>query len=147
MTVSPAPDRRLVILGVAESDAHAVANQLIAMQLREHGFEVINLGVCTPLTEFAAAFERHPEAEAILVGTLNGHAHQDLRELPALRSTGLMACPVIVGGNFSVGARRDERDRARLLDLGVDHLLDDTSGLVLLLDMLRSTRKLAFQHG
>ncbi|WP_327064765.1 cobalamin-dependent protein [Kitasatospora sp. NBC_01250] len=138
---------RLVILGVAESDAHAVANQLIAMQLRAHGFTVVNLGVCTPLADFADAHDRHPEAEAVLIGTLNGHAHQDLRTLPGLRAAGRLRCPVVVGGNLSVGSRKADTDRQRLLDLGVDHLLDDASGLILLLDMVHAARAAELQHG
>lgn len=52
-------ERRLVILGVAASDSHAVANHLIAHALRGLGFEVENLGTCTPVEEFAEACERH----------------------------------------------------------------------------------------
>ena len=73
---------RVVILGVAASDAHAVANQLIAMMLRQQGFVVVNLGVCTPLEEFAEATRAHPQAEAVLIGSLNGHAYEDLKDLP-----------------------------------------------------------------
>jgi methylaspartate mutase sigma subunit len=130
---------RVVILGVAESDAHAVANRLIAHQLREHGFTVVNLGVCTPLAEFADALDRDPQAEAVLIGSLNGHAAQDLAELPALRAAGRLQRPVVVGGNLSVGCRKDGSVQ-RLRELGVDHVLDDASELLLLLDELRDAR-------
>ncbi|MEU1407864.1 cobalamin-dependent protein [Streptomyces sp. NPDC005728] len=131
---------RLVILGVAESDAHAVANHLIATQLREHGFTVVNLGVCTPLREFADALDEHPHAEAVLIGTLNGHAHTDLAELPTLRAAGRLRRPVIVGGNLSVGSRKSDDDRRRLRELAIDHLVDDANQLLLLLDLLHSAR-------
>ncbi|PYC83179.1 methylaspartate mutase [Streptomyces tateyamensis] len=147
MNTPAGPADRLVILGVAESDAHAVANQLITMQLQSHGFTVLNLGVCTPLSDFADAHDRHPHAEAVLIGSLNGHAHQDLRTLPELRAAGRLRCPVIVGGNLSVGSRKAGTDRQRLLDLGVDHLLADAGGLVLLLDMLHAARAAELQHG
>ncbi|MEV5438817.1 cobalamin-dependent protein [Streptomyces sp. NPDC052682] len=138
---------RVVILGVAESDAHAVANQLINMQLEQHGFTVVNLGVCTPLEEFAAAAEAWPHVEAVLIGSLNGHAHHDLRRLPELRAAGRLRCPVIVGGNLSVGSHKTDGDLQRLRDLGIDHLLDASDELVLLLDRLRSARIAALQHG
>ncbi|MEV7970160.1 cobalamin-dependent protein [Sphaerisporangium sp. NPDC088356] len=131
---------RLVILGVTESDAHAVANRLIAMMLRRHGLEVVNLGVCTPLAEFADALDRHPGAEAVLIGSLNGHAHHDLRDLPALRAAGRLCRPVILGGNLSVGSHKRDADLGRLRDLGVDHLLDDAAGLILLLDLIHASR-------
>lgn len=138
MNTDAAP--RVVILGVAASDAHAVANQLIAMMLRQHGFVVINLGVCTPLEEFAEAYRAHPYAEAILIGSLNGHAYEDLKGLPQLRSTGELACPFIVGGNLSVGSNKSPETANRLRDLGVDHILDTAEQLPALLDRLASQR-------
>jgi methylaspartate mutase sigma subunit len=128
---------RTVILGVAESDAHAVANHLIAMQLREHGFTVVNLGVCTPLGDFADALEAHPDSEAVIIGSLNGHALADLAELPRLRAEGMLSRPVIVGGNLSVGSHKSAEDRSRLLSLGVDHIIDDPNQLPLLLDLIQ----------
>ncbi|MFC6086608.1 cobalamin-dependent protein [Sphaerisporangium aureirubrum] len=132
------PGGRLVILGVAESDAHAVANRLIAMRLREHGFAVVNLGVCTPLREFAEALDRHPAAEAILIGSLNGHAHEDLRDLPALRAAGRLRRPLVLGGNLSVGSHKTSAHLQRLRMLGVDHLLTDAAELIPLLDSLHA---------
>ncbi|MDF5753262.1 cobalamin-dependent protein [Spongiactinospora sp. TRM90649] len=136
----PNPNERTVILGVAESDAHAVANHLIAMQLREHGFTVVNLGVCTPLADFADACDAHPEAEAVIVGSLNGHARTDLAALPELRAAGRLRLPVVLGGNLSVGSHKSADDHARLRALGVDHLVEDPGELPLLLDLLLAAR-------
>jgi methylaspartate mutase sigma subunit len=127
---------RLVILGVAASDAHAVANQLIAAHLRDHGYDVVNLGVCTPLAEFAAACDRHPDAVAVIIGSLNGHVRQDLTGLAELRATGRIRPPVVVGGNLSVGSHKDPLMRQRVLGLGADHVLDDVTELLPLLDTL-----------
>lgn len=133
---------RVLILGVAASDAHAVANQLIAMMLRQEGFVVINLGVCTPLEEFAEAYRAHPQAEAVLIGSLNGHAYEDLKGLPQLRSAGQLACPIIVGGNLSVGSHKSPETANRLRALGVDHILEDPHELPALLDQLAAQRTL-----
>jgi methylaspartate mutase sigma subunit len=129
-------EQRLVIIGVAASDAHAVANRLITMHLEQAGFLVVNLGTCTPLTEFAAALRRHPDALAILIGSLNGHAHADLSDLPRLRAEGELWCPVVVGGNLSVGSTKTGDAERRLARLGVDHVLHDVVGLIPLLDSL-----------
>ncbi|MGC4903853.1 cobalamin-dependent protein [Micromonospora echinospora] len=146
-SLTDSPGRRSVILGVAASDAHAVANQLIAAQLRAHRFEVVNLGVCTPLTEFADAYDAHPWAEAVLIGSLNGHARQDLRELPALRAAGRLDCPVVLGGNLTVGAHKRAGDLTALHALGVDHILSDATELLPLLDLLHAARMPVPQRG
>jgi methylaspartate mutase sigma subunit len=125
-----------VILGVAASDAHAVANQLIAHYLRAYGYRVINLGTCTPVAEFADALDEHHDTIAVIVGSLNGHAYEDLHDLAATRAAGRLQCPVIVGGNLSVGSRKDTADIKRLFNLGVDYILSDIRQLPSLLDSL-----------
>lgn len=145
--ISPHGPARTVLLGVAASDAHAVANQLICRHLRGHGFHVVNLGVCTPLTEFADALDREPAAEAVVIGSLNGHAYSDLVDLPELRRRGRLRRPVILGGNLSVGAHKQAGDLRRLGALGVDHILHDVAELVPLLDALHATRVPETQRG
>jgi methylaspartate mutase sigma subunit len=130
---------RIVILGVAASDAHAVGNRLIAMQLELAGFTVINLGTCTTLEEFAAALRSHPEAEAVAIGSVNGHAFADLSDLPQLRERGELRCPLIVGGNLSVGSNKTGDEADRLRELGVDYVLRDPDELIMLLDSLRES--------
>jgi methylaspartate mutase sigma subunit len=112
-----------VILGVAASDSHAVANHLIAYGLRAEGYQVVNLGTCTPISEFSQACQENPHALAVVIGSLNGHVHEDLRDLAAAQEAGLIHCPVIVGGNLSVGSHKDGSAEARLRDLGVSHVL------------------------
>lgn len=139
--LSGTDEQRTVILGVAASDSHAVANHLISHSLREYGFTVVNLGTCTPIEEFAVAYAQHPEAEAVLIGSLNGHAHEDLRDLPLARSTGRLPCPVILGGNLSVGSQKSETSIARLYALGVDRILRDPAQIPATLDELRAARE------
>lgn len=129
-----------VILGVAASDAHVVANHLIAYQLRAQGYEVINLGACTPVEEFASAGRAHPDAIAMLIGSLNGHAYEDLKELKSAKHSGAIGCPVIVGGNLSVGSEKKESDVTRLYGIGVDHVLSYPSEILPLLRELQDTR-------
>ncbi|MFF9086516.1 cobalamin-dependent protein [Streptomyces sp. NPDC014991] len=131
---------RTVILGVAASDSHAVANHLIAYALRGAGFDVVNLGTCTPVEEFAQACATHPDAEAVIIGSLNGHIHEDLRGLAETKRSGKIPCPVVVGGNLSVGSHKDGSAHERLYALGVDHILTDPGELPALLDELRATR-------
>ena len=129
-----------VILGVAASDSHAVANHLIAYGLRAEGYQVINLGTCTPVSEFAQACQENPHALAVVVGSLNGHVHEDLHDLSAAQHAGLITCPVIVGGNLSVGSHKDGSAIARLGDLGVTHVLSDPKELTPILAELAAAR-------
>ncbi|MFD0307028.1 cobalamin-dependent protein [Streptomyces sp. NPDC127119] len=138
MPWTTAPPRRLVILGVAASDCHVVANQLIARFLRDEGFEVENLGACTPVEEFARACVRRPEAEALLVGSLNGHIHEDLRGLREAKRSGRVHCPVVVGGNLSVGSSKSLSSDRRLYALGVDRIVRDPATLPTVLAELRT---------
>lgn len=117
----------LIILGVAESDAHVVANKLIEYELRLSGYKVINVGACTPIDEFVDAFRANPEADAIVIGSLNGHAYEDLKRLEEAKRDLLITCPVIVGGNLGVTREQAVRTKQKLLSLGVDHVLDDAS--------------------
>lgn len=112
-----------IILGVTESDSHVVANHLIAHMLRSAGIDVVNLGACTSVREFADAAEEHRNAKAILIGSLNGHALEDLRDLNAMKTLGKIRCPVILGGNLSVGANKSESTMAKLFEAGVDRIL------------------------
>ncbi|MFF3754998.1 cobalamin-dependent protein [Streptomyces sp. NPDC002018] len=133
-------ETRTVILGVAASDSHVVANHLIAHALRAEGFHVVNLGTCTTVDEFADAHREYPWAEAVIIGSLNGHAYEDLQDLPAARAAGLLSCPVVLGGNLSVGSRKDTGDIDRLYALGVDVILADPDRLPATLDALRERR-------
>ncbi|MEV0036482.1 cobalamin-dependent protein [Streptomyces sp. NPDC050804] len=131
---------RTVILGVAASDSHVVANHLIAHGLRAQGFHVVNLGTCTTVDEFADAHREYPWAEAVLIGSLNGHAYEDLQDLPAARARGLLSCPVVLGGNLSVGSHKEADAVDRLYALGVDAIVSDPERLPAVLDELRERR-------
>jgi methylaspartate mutase sigma subunit len=128
-TVAPA-HRGTVVLGVAASDAHVVANHLIAMFLRRQNFEVINLGACTPTEDFMRAASQASDCVAVLIGSLNGHALDDLADLPRLRAQYRVDAPVLVGGNLSVGAIKDDRVVRELQALGVDMLLQHPRQLI-----------------
>jgi methylaspartate mutase sigma subunit len=129
-----------IILGVAASDSHVVANYLISFYLREHGFEVINLGVCTPLTDFMRAYDENRDALAIAIGSLNGHALEDLRELELLKQRHQVRCPIIVGGNLSVGSQKRDSLAAELEALGVSTILESPEQLLQALEELRAAR-------
>ncbi|MBI4237786.1 MAG: cobalamin B12-binding domain-containing protein [Deltaproteobacteria bacterium] len=125
--------QRPIILGVTESDCHVVANRLIELQLRADGWSVLNLGVCTPVAEFAAAYAEHPDTPAILIGSLNGHGYDDLQTLPRYRERYDIHCPIVLGGNLSVGSQKTHADETRFYALGVTHILRELCQILPLL--------------
>lgn len=127
---------RFIILGVAESDAHVVANKLIEYELSLDGFTVLNLGACTSVDEFVDMFQSHPYADAVVIGSLNGHAYEDLKSIETAKGDLLISCPIIVGGNLGVTREQAARTREALLALGVDYVLDDVKQLTALLHSL-----------
>jgi methylaspartate mutase sigma subunit len=121
---------RKIILGVTESDAHVVANHLICHLLKLAGFEVVNLGACTPAKEFI-------DVLAVVIGSLNGHAYDDLKPLQQYHDAGAIRWPVILGGNLSVGAHKQAQENRRFEALGVRHVLEGIDQLIPLLTALQ----------
>ncbi len=135
------PEPPVVILGVAASDAHVVANRLIEFQLRNLGYHVVNLGACTQIGEFVECLAVYPDAVALVIGSVNGHVVEDLTPLRVAKDAGQVPCPVAVGGNLSVGSEAGDEDAvAALRALGVDYILHDISGLPPLLARLATAR-------
>ncbi|MTI46145.1 cobalamin-binding protein [Roseibium hamelinense] len=130
--------RPKVILCVAASDAHVVGNHMIAMFLRDNGFEVVNLGAATPIEEIMDAHQKHPDVIAIIIGSLNGHAADDLAGLGIAKRDYQVRCPVFLGGNLSVGSRKTSREVDQLLSDGVNEIVNDPEKLLIKLKQLAS---------
>lgn len=123
-----------VILAVTESDAHVVANQLIAFQLRQNGYNVINLGACCSVQEIKQAYDENSDTIAILIGSLNGHACEDLKDLPTFSHK--IHCPIILGGNLSVGSKKHLNEHEDFYKLGVSTVLQSHLQVLPLLESL-----------
>lgn len=138
--------RGTIVLGVAASDAHVVGNHLIAMYLRRQRFRVINLGACTPTEEFMRAASQADDLVAVLIGSLNGHALEDLADLPRLRKAYGITAPIIVGGNLSVGAIKSDDAIARLHALGADRILSHPRQIIDAIGKLSATPMAVSSH-
>lgn len=122
-----------VILGVTESDCHIVSNRIIEFLLKSKGYDVINLGACTSVHEFSEAYQSNPDTMAIVIGTLNGHGYEDLQELKATKKEHSITCPIILGGNLSVGSKKESDIEQRYYKLGIDYILKEIDELFPLL--------------
>lgn len=123
-----------ILLGVTKSDAHVVANHLIAFDLREKGYQVENLGACTPIEEFILETLALDNVDAILIGSLNGHGLEDIRGLKELKELYDIRIPIIMGGNLSVGKDKNSNLEEELKEEGIDYILKDSSEIAPLLE-------------
>ena len=96
-------EQKTVILAVLGVDAHVVGNKIMEYALRNEGFRVVNLGVFVTQEEIIkAALET--DADAILVGSLCGHAELDCRGFREnCIEAGKGDIHLVIGGNLVVG--------------------------------------------
>jgi corrinoid protein of di/trimethylamine methyltransferase len=88
-----------VVIGTVEGDLHDIGKTLVATMLAANGFQVTDIGVDQPASEFVAAVE---ETKSTLVGTsalLTTTMLQQKKIIEALKESGLRdKVKVIVGG-------------------------------------------------
>ncbi|MYY01067.1 cobalamin-dependent protein [Streptomyces sp. ATexAB-D23] len=128
-TVNSADARRgTAIVTTVASDSHTWNLVFLQLLIEELGYEVINLGPCTPdLVVVDACREAAPDL--VVVSSVNGHGHQGgLRVIKALRACGeLASTPVVIGGKLGVGGQQSEAAIGALLSAGFDAVFDDAS--------------------
>ncbi|MGB3314944.1 MAG: hypothetical protein WBB85_11070 [Albidovulum sp.] len=136
--------RPTVIIGGTESDAHVVSIYIAAYMLEQHGYDVVNLSCQNKTRAFFAANHVSSDVIACIICNQNGHARDDLRDLPECRVPGL---PVALAGHYTLGTHNRAEQIASLQALGVDHFLDSLEQLPVLLEELAEQRCVARQPG
>lgn len=126
-----------IVLAMTESDAHVVGNKLLEIFLNESGFNVNNRGACTPLEEVFQAASKEATL-AIVLGSQNGHALEDISELNNLRVKYGCDSPVIMGGNLSVGANKSDDLADKISASGVDYIISEFDELIKALDKIEN---------
>ncbi len=111
-----------VVIGVIGSDVHAVGNKIIDHVLKEHGFNVVNIGVLSSQEDFInAAIETN--AKAILVSSLYGHGEMDCYQMKdKCVEAGLSHVKLYVGGNIVVGKQDFKDVEERFKKMGFDRV-------------------------
>jgi methylaspartate mutase sigma subunit len=120
---SPGENRRFsVVLGVIGADVHIVGARVLEFALREHGIDVVNLGIQVTQEEFIdAAVES--AADAILVSSIYGHGEIDCRGMREnCTERGLPDIPLFLGGNLVVGRRDWAATEALFKSYGFDYV-------------------------
>jgi methylaspartate mutase sigma subunit len=111
-----------VVLGVIGADVHIVGARVMEFALREHGYDVVSLGIQVTQTEFIdAAIES--DADAILVSSIYGHGEIDCRGMrEACVERGLPDIPLFLGGNLVIGRKDWAATEATFKSYGFDYV-------------------------
>lgn len=111
-----------VITGTVGMDAHVIGTKVLSRALREAGYNVIELGMQTPVDEFIKAAQE-TGADAILMSSLYGMAEFDLRGFKEkCREAGLGNVLLYIGGLLGVTRHDFEEDVIKFKKLGFDRV-------------------------
>ncbi len=123
-----------VLMGTVQGDIHDLGKNLIALLLRNGGFEVTDLGVSVPPERFSSAVLTEAPDLLIISGTLSGSEIMMARTIEAIEDIGARsAVRIILGGNCI-----NER---QALMIGADAYSRD------ILDCVRLSRQLVLGEG
>jgi methanogenic corrinoid protein MtbC1 len=126
---SPAKSKRAVIATVP-SDSHMWNLVYIELLLRENGWDVNNLGACTP-AEFVVEICLAQRPDMLVVSTVNGHGHIGGRKLIGqLRSQPeLEYLPVVIGGKLGTLGSENSTFVEPLIAAGYSAVFVEAEGL------------------
>jgi methylmalonyl-CoA mutase cobalamin-binding subunit len=112
------------LLTSVPSDSHMWNLIYIQLFLQEHGYEVNNIGCCTPIDLLMQKYiEQQPEL--IVISTINGHGYVEGRAIiEAFKSRFGDNCPkMVIGGKLSIDPSENPQIRQHLMSLGFDEVL------------------------
>lgn len=115
-------DKKKIVIGVIGSDCHAVGNKIIHKVLEANGFDVVNIGVLSPQSDFIdAAVES--QADAIIVSSLYGQGETDCQGMrEKCVEAGLKNILLYVGGNIATEKDKWEDVEKRFKNMGFDRV-------------------------
>lgn len=132
MEKSDAGGRGTLVIGTVRGDVHDIGKNLVDIILTNNGYDVINIGIKQPLSEFIRAAEEH-HADVIGMSGLLVKSTVVMKEnLEELTSRGLgTRWPILLGG-AALTRTYVEDDLASLFDGEVRYARDAFEGLALM---------------
>lgn len=132
MEKSEAAGKGTIVIGTVRGDVHDIGKNLVDIILTNNGYDVINIGIKQPLSEFIRAAEEH-NADVIGMSGLLVKSTVVMKEnLLELNSRGLgTKWPVLLGGAALTRAFVED-DLASLFDGEVRYARDAFEGLALM---------------
>lgn len=116
-------ERPVVVIATVEGDIHDIGKNLVALMLKNHGFQVIDLGKDVPKEKIIEAAQEH-HARIIALSALMTTTMQRMREVIAYAKEKKVTAKIIIGGAVitqefadEIGADGYSRDAAEAVKL------------------------------
>ena len=93
----PAGDMPTVVIATVEGDIHDIGKNLVALMLKNHGFQVIDLGKDVPAAEIVRAAQEH-HAQIIALSALMTTTMQRMREVVSRARELNCTAKIMIGG-------------------------------------------------
>ena len=94
---SEGSEKPVVVIATVEGDIHDIGKNLVALMLKNYGFQVVDLGKDVPREEIIRAAKEH-HAQIIALSALMTTTMQRMREVVALAREEGVAAKVMIGG-------------------------------------------------
>ncbi len=108
----------LALITTIPSDSHHWNLIFIELLLKEHGFEIMNLGACVPFEETIKYYNTY-KPEMLVVSTINGHGFIEGKQLiNELKKKSTSIKNIFIGGNLSTNLELTEHHAAELENEG-----------------------------
>ncbi|NWB99001.1 cobalamin B12-binding domain-containing protein [Pseudomonas gingeri] len=109
------------LLATVESDSHMWNLVYLQLWLTEHGFNVKNLGSCTPTELVLTSLEQH-RTQLLVVSSVNGHGHSQGLELIRLVRQHHPDLPCVIGGKLTTSEDQTRAVSQELLAAGYNQV-------------------------
>jgi len=122
-------DMPVVVIATVEGDIHDIGKNLVALMLKNHGYQVIDLGKDVPKENIIAAAKEH-HAKFIALSALMTTTMQRMREVVELAKAEGISAKIMIGGAVITQEYADE--------IGADGYSKDAADAVKLANRLNS---------
>lgn len=134
--------RKRAVIATVPSDSHMWNMVFIELLLKEHGWEVINLGACTPpdLIVDTCLAER---PDMLVISSVNGHGHIGGRKvIGAVRSRPeLDYLPAVIGGKLGTLGANNSVFAEPLVEAGYSAVYLENDGVLPFTQFIEAPRR------
>jgi methylmalonyl-CoA mutase cobalamin-binding subunit len=136
------PKRHRAVIATVQSDSHMWNLVYIELVLREGGWDVNNLGACTP-AELVVETCLAERPDMLVVSSVNGHGHIGGRKLigQVRARPELDYLPVVIGGKLGTLGANNSTFAEPLLSAGYSAVFTEGDGLTGFTRFIESPRR------